>query len=279
MYTQIKPQKMEKQYVKISSLLILLIILNYLNVNAQWNTQTVTNSGNVGIKSKIDIDTDGYPHIVCTDAYGDDKLIHTYWIGNTWQTEVLATATHYDYPIIYTVDYRVTGDNTQHIIFGMNRYSVLYYMYKDPASTWSGLISLSNQSYNISFDINYDDVVQDTILHIAIFKNDHLYYLRFEKSSGTTIESVVDGNSYAGSHNDIVVDDNGHIHISYYDSQGRDLKYAHFDGSNWQSTIVDGLNGDDVGQYTSIGLDNNNKAHISYYDATNDQLKHVIINQ
>jgi len=128
--------------------------------------------------------------------------------------------------------------------------------------------------------ITYDSSPVDTIIYLAYNKNDNLYCSTYKINTGTATENLVDGNLKVGAYNDIVIDNNDHVHISYqdYNNSGKDLKYAFYNGNEWLTTIVDGL-GSAVGQYTSIDVDSNNEAHISYYDFTNGQLLHVKISQ
>ncbi|MDD5528682.1 MAG: T9SS type A sorting domain-containing protein [bacterium] len=62
-------------------------------------------------------------------------------------------------------------------------------------------------------------------------------------------------------------------HISYYDSTNGDLKYVHWNGTQWDIEKVDTTG--NVGLYTSLKLDTLNYPHISYYDATNGDLKYA----
>jgi len=69
------------------------------------------------------------------------------------------------------------------------------------------------------------------------------------------------------------LDRRGYPHISYYDSNNNALKFAYWDGSDWQIETVD--NEGDVGTWTSLALNDNGVVHISYYDNTNKDLKYA----
>ncbi len=88
---------------------------------------------------------------------------------------------------------------------------------------------------------------------------------------------VVDTAGNVGKYSSIAIDNLNRYYISYYDSTNGDLKFAYFDGSNWNIEVVDGLLSD-VGKWTSISLDLNNRPHISYYDVTNGNLKYAYFN-
>jgi len=91
------------------------------------------------------------------------------------------------------------------------------------------------------------------------------------RDGGTWKREQVD--TISSSHVSLALDDQDHSHISYYDSTNRNLKYAHYDGTQWHTETVD--SSATVGRYTSIALDSSGRPHISYYDGTNESLKYA----
>ena len=71
----------------------------------------------------------------------------------------------------------------------------------------------------------------------------------------------------------LATDASGKVHISYYDYDNSNLKYATNASGAWVTTTVDsdGV----VGLYTSIAIDSGVKVHISYYDYDNYDLKYA----
>ena len=65
----------------------------------------------------------------------------------------------------------------------------------------------------------------------------------------------------------------GYPRITYSTWTNYDLKYAAWDGSQWQIQTVDSAG--DVGLYASLALDNADNPHISYLDNTNHNLKYA----
>lgn len=84
---------------------------------------------------------------------------------------------------------------------------------------------------------------------------------------------TVDSTADVGRYNALAVDSLGRPHISYYDKDSKDLKYARWTGSSWQIQVVDSTG--DVGASNSIALDATNHPHISYVDNTNYALKYA----
>jgi len=104
----------------------------------------------------------------------------------------------------------------------------------------------------------------------------HLVYcsgglLYARRDGGTWQRELVDSGDckYAS----LKLDSTGRPHISYYDETDDDLKYAWYDGTNWQITTVDSAG--NVGEHTSLALDNADRPHISYYDYTNRNLRYA----
>jgi hypothetical protein len=85
---------------------------------------------------------------------------------------------------------------------------------------------------------------------------------------------TVDSTGNLGQNTSIALDADGKPHISYSDRTNWDVKYAAFNGSTWDISIVDS-----TGCYdTSIALDANGYAHISYGDSDNTALKYAAFN-
>jgi hypothetical protein len=71
-----------------------------------------------------------------------------------------------------------------------------------------------------------------------------------------------------GGYSSIALDSSGYPHISYFDDNSDDLKYAYKDASGWNTQTID--NAESVGYYTSIALDSTGYPHISYCDLSGD---------
>jgi len=77
----------------------------------------------------------------------------------------------------------------------------------------------------------------------------------------------------------IALDGLGRPHISYYDIENGDLKYAYSNdvwptASSWNVSVLDSVG--DVGLYSSLAIDTaTNTLHLCYYDYTNGNLKYA----
>jgi hypothetical protein len=135
--------------------------------------------------------------------------------------------------------------------------------------------------YYTSIAIDSNDAV-----HISYYDTTNSDIKYATCSSGCTTASnwddvSVDTTGSGAAHGDytsIAIDSNDAVHISYYDGNNDDLKYATCSSacttaSNWDDVSVDttGI----VGRSSSIAIDSNDAVHISYYDGTNGDLKYA----
>jgi hypothetical protein len=88
-----------------------------------------------------------------------------------------------------------------------------------------------------------------------------------------TVETVQ--KSEVGYWTSIALDSSDTPHISYYDAEAEDLKYATPSGDlyNWAIDRVDYVG--DIGMYTSIVIDSTDTPHISYHDHSGYDLRHA----
>ena len=84
-----------------------------------------------------------------------------------------------------------------------------------------------------------------------------------------TVDVAVDPAQYIS----MVLDSQNHAHISYYDYDNTDLKYATDMTGSWINTAVD--TDDDTGTFTSILTDGQDDSHISYYNGSDHSLRYA----
>jgi hypothetical protein len=255
----------------------------------QWQVETVDSNGNVGEYSSIALDSNGRPHISYHDTTNLD-LKYAYWDGTQWQVE--------------TVDSDgKTGEWTSIAIDTNDRLHISYYdTYSGPPAVGEPVIRTEDLMYaywdgtqwqvetvdrgtdnigeysSIALDSNnrphiscYDDIYSN-IPHY------NLVYACWDGSQWqfTTVDDDTDsfaGGDIVGKYSSIALDSRGRPHISYYDGTNLDLKYAYWDGTQWEVETVDS-NGN-VGAFTSIAIDTNDLVHISYSDSMSGYLKYA----
>jgi hypothetical protein len=259
--------------MKTTTLAFILLAITVLPLRAQWNTQIVDNSGNVGRDSDIALDSQGHPHIVYWDASEADAKYAT-WTDNGWMISTLYNGSTGNgrYSSI-----AIDPEDGIHTLYYSDYGNNLGYKYKSSSGGWIGDYVNSNTTvYWTSICVTYDSLWDTYIPHVA-WDNGSLQYAYLDPETGDWLSTIVDDAANVGDFCDIIATDNGEIYISYQDGSDKDLKFAYYDGSEWSTFIVDGIDSD-VGYYTSIALDDNGIPHISYYDADNDDLKYATLN-
>ncbi len=105
--------------------------------------------------------------------------------------------------------------------------------------------------------------------------------LKYAHWDGATWQiGYVDQVGRAGRGSSIALDSAGQPHISYYNlpylGAGEDrLRYAHWDGANWQVQTVDPVRQKYIDSPTSLTLDSADRPHIAYMDGDAEDLKYA----
>lgn len=90
--------------------------------------------------------------------------------------------------------------------------------------------------------------------------------------------TTADGGGTVGTFADLVLDGNGRIHVTHYDSSEGDLRYSTCVAScalenSWQSKAA--ISAGIVGLYPSLAGDGDGRIHVSYFDFTNGVLAYA----
>jgi hypothetical protein len=87
-----------------------------------------------------------------------------------------------------------------------------------------------------------------------------------------TIEQTI-GIQDVGQYSSLTITNQNQLCVSYYDVYNSRLKYASYDGNNWQIDVID--NEGEVGQYSSLSITESGKKNIVYYDNLATSLKYA----
>ncbi len=261
-----------------SLFIVLITVVSFFSLSfAQWNIQTVDNSGDVGKWSDIAYDSQGYPHIVYFDET-DDDIMYAWWDGTAWHYEEISPDGNYNFK---GCSIALDNQDNPHVIFHHYSFNRIQYGTKNNGNwTYEYIEKVGSSGGYPDICLYYNSSTGNTIPHIVYYKwygSDekvlrHAYY---NNNTSQWITETIDAANDVGIWPHIVNDASGHLYVSYYDQGAGALRFAHYDGTKWSTTIIDDTG--DVGLYNSIALDNNGNPCISYYDKTNGDLKYVVI--
>jgi hypothetical protein len=119
--------------------------------------------------------------------------------------------------------------------------------------------------------------------HISYYRElypDRSYalYLKYAHFDGQTwYVETVDHHMHSGKFNSVALDAEGNARISYSEVERGDLRYAKWDGSQWQFGTADSrrTHNDYVGIGNSIDLDSRGNMCMAYFDATKRTVKYA----
>jgi hypothetical protein len=145
------------------------------------------------------------------------------------------------------------------------------YAYKAPL-TWVEDHIESSLWYFIPTNPHCSIAVDDGLDPWLCYSNHASRELRcFQRSGGTWSSSLV---SY-GTWSSIAFDASGVPHVSFYDTEQRQLRIATGSPGHWSVGVVDDTFG--VGQYSSLAFGPGGRAHIAYYDSIAGDLEYAHI--
>ena len=192
-------------------------LLSYYD-GSSWSTVTLDDTTTyIGCDSSIAIDSNGFVHVAYRHHGNMDMKIASN-ISGSWQRYTVDNgASSVGYHSAMAVD----SNDELHLVYASNSAgNTAYFADGASGSAWT----VSNQGTSRDTFSMYID--QFDIVHISEYNGDsNLGYSMVAPGSSRqsmTIDSV--GN--VGYGNDIVVDDNNMVHMAYYDTTNKNLKYA-----------------------------------------------------
>ena len=208
-------------------------------------------------------DTNGYPHV----AYGGDHLYYAWFDGTQWNK--------------LTVDNESqVGQYASIALDDSNNPRIAYYDAANHALKFA--YRINNVWFRQTLDTATESaVVPENLELIPDPVNAQELFGRELGDDMRDVEVVTDGQPDAGKYTSIAIGTDNIVHISYYYYDGvfGNLKYATWNGVDWNFKLVDYNNTPsqeyDVGQWTSIATKSSNLPCISYMSEKYDDLKYA----
>jgi hypothetical protein len=288
--------------------------LKYASKSASgWSVETASTHGNPISSTSLVLDSNDNPAM----ATGGDDALYVFKVGGTWTEESIGGfATWFvalalddnDVPRMLQ-NWSVYKEFYSHVVYATRTGPGVW----SGREIAGGPFVPSSPDYSLAIDATGDGHVAavqtngDTLRywHItgtATFKEKfapasscdialdvlgHPWIVYYDVAQADLMLLVSDGVSWAASTVDdagdvgrycsMVLGADGSCHISYYDADSGDLKYAARAAAAgaWNIKVVDA--GGDVGQWTSIALDEAGRPHIAYYDVTRGDLEYATL--
>ena len=226
------------------------------NHTLKYDGQIIDNEGEVGKYSSLSLDINDRPHISYYDeTQGDLKYLFFDDLG--WHTEIVDSS----------------GDVGQFSSLALHGGTEPYISYSDTTKKDLKFAFRTSHGWETRTIDYLGNVGSHTSIQLdeggypwIVYSDEDNFDIKFARywfdlpPDGWRVE-VVDSELLVGSHSSIAMDEQDGIHISYYDEMTPSLKYAQFDGLNWNIQTVDSF-----GQDTSIALDEDGYAHIASDD-------------
>lgn len=221
------------------------VLSNPMNAD-EWRIEVVDFGQNdVGQKSSIALDSNGFPHISYEDNDADD-IKYARWNGSAWSIETVDKSS--DGPNSIDID----SKGNPHIVHTIHNLRYLWWN----GANWRGT------TLDISEVMGYTQIVIDDQdnPHIAYVRNlEQLRYMYWDGDKWVS-EIVASGGLILGAQ--LALDSIGTPHIAF-DLSNR-VHYATRDGGNWSFEVVDTTTHIGSDDRILIAVDSNGLPHISY---------------
>jgi|GEM_PF-2230138 len=239
-----------------------------------WKIQLVDSQPDSGKYPSIYVDNFSRIHIAYTyinEKWDDEDLRYALFEGSNW---IIKTLDEQDKAGRYT-GIVVDNKGIPHISYYNYTVGSLRYMtYNLKMNRWEATVpdSYENVGSDTSIDIDTNNVVHIVYLDNANGDLKHCYKGIGEADVHWKFE-IIDNEGKVGYYAKMKIDKDNNIHVVYYDSTHKALKYAVKRGEKWTISTID--KNDDPGRFNSIFIDSNNNIHISYFVEQNKEIRYA----
>lgn len=229
-----------------------------------WSVSNLGDESGVGLYSSIFLDHQDFLHVAFYDfADGDLKYARASASGGSWNIQTVVSGGNVGlYPSIVAFDKDHPG-----ITFFNASTGKVQYAYRE-ANSWK-VKDVSEFSSDVGLSTSL--AISGLDVPYISYMDDMLDYQKYAFPRGSAwYKNYLTQGIRAGAWSDIVMLDDFHPAIAFYDMTNKDLMYAKWSGLNWVFQDVDTTG--NVGAYVSMDLDTSKSPHLSYYDTTNGDL-------
>jgi len=225
---------------------------------AAWQFETVQDE-HVAFSISLGFNGSGQSCIAYMDYY-DRKLKYAVRDNGTWTIEILVSQDNCGYGAAMIMD----TIGLPHILYDCNGlrhawYNGTQWQTESLNSVWSTGISLRVDASNV--------------LHATWMDEDNVYYGTWD-GAAWSIQTVVSltGNETPGG-SSLLLPPGGMPEIAYYFNNVKELRYAVFNGSSWDTSFISRY--ESPGGYGSLALDSGGFGHASYIERNFHALRYA----
>jgi len=240
-------------------------LLYSTNASGNWMTTVADNALQVGLQTSLDLDSNGRPVVAHLDT-ALNSLRFSKFNGSTWSS----TNPPLDPPgrTGFHPSLVLDSNDLARIAYFNSSQQLLKLGQQDSLGNWSSAAVGTENGLYPSLALGADG------RPMMSFYNQATDTLKFARFNGTTwdiqtIEAIGSASSGVDVKSSLALDANGNPLIAYWSPAGNSLKFAAYNGTAWDISVVHVGSG----YNPSLALDSQGNAFISYYHDFSDDLR------